>query len=40
MSILDSDWKALPAHPDTPVAVPEEAERPTGVMAGIFGRRR
>src|SRR6185369_17646169 len=40
MSILDSDWEALPARLDTPIAVPEEAERPTGVMAGIFGRRR
>ncbi len=41
MSILDSDWTALPGRGAAPVAT--EGDEPTargGVMAGIFGRRR
>ncbi|HEX2756104.1 MAG TPA: GNAT family protein [Candidatus Limnocylindrales bacterium] len=40
MSILDSDWTAMPGR--IPPAAADEAEpaKPSGVMAGIFGRRR
>ena len=41
MSILDSDWTALPGRGAAPVTT--EGDEPTargGVMAGIFGRRR
>jgi RimJ/RimL family protein N-acetyltransferase len=41
MSILDSDWKAMPRQSATPVAAePDEAVKTGGVMAGIFGRGR
>jgi RimJ/RimL family protein N-acetyltransferase len=48
MSILDSDWEALPrpagALPSASVAEPASGEpgaaRPGGVMAGIFGRKQ
>ena len=40
MSILDSDWTAMPRQSATPAV--EEPNKPvkTGVMAGIFGRGR
>jgi len=40
MSILDSDWTAMPRQSATPAV--EEPHKPvkTGVMAGIFGRGR
>jgi RimJ/RimL family protein N-acetyltransferase len=41
MSILASDWKAMPRPSATPVAAEsDEPARPGGVMAGILGRRR
>jgi RimJ/RimL family protein N-acetyltransferase len=41
MSILASDWKAMPRPSGTPVAAePDAPARPGGVMAGILGRRR
>jgi len=43
MSILDSDWKAMPKRAAVSAAADVEASRSaarTGVVAGIFGRRR
>ncbi|MEA2547683.1 MAG: hypothetical protein QOE42_281 [Chloroflexota bacterium] len=43
MSILDSDWTALPGRVVAAVPVAAESDEPAargGVMAGIFGRRR
>jgi len=43
MSILDSDWQAMPHAERTPAEpgeAPDAAGRRSGVMAGMFGRRR
>jgi RimJ/RimL family protein N-acetyltransferase len=40
MSILASDWTAMPRPSPTPAAEPDEPARPGGVMAAILGRRR
>jgi RimJ/RimL family protein N-acetyltransferase len=41
MSILASDWTAMPRPSPTPAAAePDEPARPGGVMAAILGRRR
>jgi hypothetical protein len=43
MSILDSDWTALPGRVIAAAPVAAGSDEPVtlgGVMAGIFGRRR
>jgi RimJ/RimL family protein N-acetyltransferase len=43
MSILDGDWQAMPRSTLAPTAEgaePDEVAAPSGVMAGLFGRRR
>jgi RimJ/RimL family protein N-acetyltransferase len=40
MSLLDADWKALPKPVQAPAPASAEPPDRTGVLAGIFGKRR